>query len=358
MGARCAVPRRVLFSGQPRRRSAGTLGAPSLQNGPLDLARTDVPPFRDSPPSRPAVLPIGAVSAVLSGLDSLRNVRALAVLLGSFATSGLLLAMAQAALAKGAGWWGPIEAGAALTVAFYGGNAAGLLVMDEACGRPVRDIGDAVRGALASAHRLLAALLLLLTAGAVIAGAMVGLLWLSRLAVAGPVLGPVLFGVLVPLAVLTFGLLLLALLAVVVPLAAPSVWSGAGVGAVVHGLLLLIRQRLLAVALLMAAVGLLAAAVGAVASFVVVAGGRVLAEVAVAVVGVDVPADQLMAGLFGHGLRSQGAVGAPVAASAHGAAALVGGGVVFALGLVLPGLVYLRGACAVYLALTLGAAER
>jgi len=34
----------------------------------------------------------------------------------------------------------------------------------------------------------------------------------------------------------------------------------------------------------------------------------------------------------------------------HGAAALVGGGIVFALALVLPGLVSLRGFCAVYLA--------
>ena len=36
----------------------------------------------------------------------------------------------------------------------------------------------------------------------------------------------------------------------------------------------------------------------------------------------------------------------------HAAAALVGGGVVFALALLLPGLVYLRGTCAVYLAMT------
>ncbi len=317
-----------------------------------------MPPIREALPLRPATLPIGALSAVLAGLDSLRNGRALALLLGSFALSGLLLAMAQAALAQGAGWWGPIEAGAALTVAFYGGNAAGLLVMDEAQGRPVREIGAAVRAALTSAHRLIAVLLSLLAAGALVAGALVGLLWLSQLSIAGPVLGPVLFGALVPLAVLTFGLLLLALLAVVVPLAAPAVWSGASVAAAVRGLLHLIRRRLLVVALLMAGVGVLAAAVGALASFVVMAGGRALAEVAVAVVGVDVPVDQLMAGLFGHGLRSQGAIGAPVAATAHGAAALIGGGVVFAIGLVLPGLVYLRGACAVYLALRPGAADR
>ena len=315
-------------------------------------------PSRHSAIPRSSMLPPDALNQVLASLDSLRNLRALAMLLGTFAASGLLLAMAESSLGQSAGWWGPVQAGAALTVAFYGGNAAGLLVMDEARGLPVRDAADAVRDALATAHRLIAALLLLLAGGAAIAGVMVGLLWLSRLSVTGPVLGPALFGVTVPLAVLTFGLLLLSLLAVVVPLAAPAVWSGAGVLAVVGGLLRLIRRRLLVVALLMAAVSLLAAAVGVLVSFVVMAGGRVVAELGVAVVGVDVPVQQLMAGLFGYGLRSLGAAGAPVAATAHGGAALVGGGVVFALALVLPGLVTLRGACSVYLALSPEAAER
>jgi hypothetical protein len=58
-----------------------------------------------------------------------------------------------------------------------------------------------------------------------------------------------------------------------------------------------------------------------------------------------------MAGLFGYGLRSFGATGAPIGSTGHAAAALVGGGVVFALALVLPGLVYLRGTCSVYLAM-------
>jgi hypothetical protein len=208
-----------------------------------------------------------------------------------------------------------------------------------------------VRDALASAHRLIFALLLLLALGATIGGALVGLLWLCRSEVTGALLGPLLFGLTVPLAVLVFGGLALALLAVVVPLAAPAVWSGACALQVVRELLGLIRTRLLTVALLVGAASLLAAAVGAAASFVVMAGGRVVAELGVAIVGVDVPAQQLMGGLFGYGLRSLGAAGAPVAGSAHGAAALVGGGVVFALALVLPGLVYLRGACAVYLAL-------
>lgn len=298
-----------------------------------------------------ALDPLQVLGRILDSVDALRNLRALATLLGTFALAGLLLAMAESSLARGAGWWGPIEAGAALTVAFYGGNAAGLLVMDQARGATVREIGEALRDALATAHRLILALLMLLALGAAIGGAVVGLLWLCRADVSGALLGPLLFGLAVPLAVLVFGGLALALLAVVVPLAAPAVWSGADALDVVRELLGLVRTRLLTVALLVGAVSLLAAAIGAAASFVVMAGGRVVAELGVAVVGVEVPAQQLMGGLFGYGLRSLGAAGAPVAASAHGAAALVGGGVVFALALVLPGLVYLRGACAVYLAL-------
>ena len=312
------------------------------------------PPRHDATERRPDSTPLEALGQVLQSLDALRNGPALVMLLATFAAAGLLLAMAESSLAREAIGWGQIQAGAALTAAFYGSNAAGLLLMDEARGLLPRDPFDAIRDALLSAHRLLVALAVLLVGYALIAGAVVGLFWLSRTAVAGPVIGPLLFGLLVPFGVVAIGLMLLSLLVVVVPLAAPAVWSGATISAVVRALLRLIRRRLLVVALLMAAVALLTAAVGAFASFVVMAGGRAVAELGVAVVGVEVPAQQLMAGLFGYGLRSLGASGAPVTASAHGAAALVGGGVVFALALVLPGLVYLRGACAVYLALNEG----
>ncbi len=298
----------------------------------------------------PARNPLDALSLVLASVDALRNLRALYVLLATFAIAGLLTAMAEASLIKG-GVWGPVEAGAALFAAFYGGNAAGILVMDEARGVAEREIGDALRASLLTAHRLLLALLLVGAAYALFGAALLGLLWLCRTAVSGPVLGPMLFGLAVPIGVVGVGLAVLAMLAVVVPLAAPGVWAGTGVLTLVRQLAALVRQRLLTVALLMAAVTLLTAGVGAIVTFVVMAGGRIVAELGIAVVDVDVPAQQLMAGLFGYGLRTLGAAGAPQGSSGHVAAALVGGGVVFALALVLPGLVYLRGTCSVYLAL-------
>lgn len=295
--------------------------------------------------------PLNALALVLGSVDAVRNGRALYVLLATFAAAGLLLAMAESSLARGGGLWGPLQAGAALFVAFYGGNAAGWLMMDDVRGLPPRDVAGALRTSLLGAHRLLLVLGVLLAAYAALAAGLVGLLWLCRAAVTGTVLGPLLFGVVVPVGVLAVGLALLSLVAVIVPLAAPGVWSGAGVMSVVRRLVNLVRRRLLTVALLMAAVSLLTAGVGALVTFVVMSGGRVIAELGVSVVGVDVPAQQLMAGLFGYGLRSLGAAGAPGGSTGHAAAALVGGGVVFALALVLPGLVYLRGTCAVYLAL-------
>jgi hypothetical protein len=296
--------------------------------------------------------PLSALSLVLRSVDALRNARALFVLLGTFAIAGILVAMAEASLARDAGWWGPVQAGAALFVAFYGGNAAGILVMDDARGRPVREVPEALRASLARAHRLLLVLALWIVAYGVVAAGVWALFWLSRVAVTGAVVGPLLFGLAVPVGVVVSGLAAVTAMAVVVPLSAPAVWSGAGVGRVVAGLVRVMRRRLPMAALLAAVVSLLTAAMGALVTSVVMIGGRVVAELGVRVVGVDVPAQQLTAGLFGYGLRSLGAAGAPTGSTGHAAAALVGGGVVFAIALLLPGLVYLRGTCAAYLALT------
>ena len=96
---------------------------------------------------------------------------------------------------------------------------------------------DAVR----SAHRLLLALGIIF--------AVLALFWLIRLSVSGALVGPLLFGLSVPFGVLEVGQTAVSLVAVVVPLAAPAVWSGAGEGQVVTGLARLIPHRLLTVLL-------------------------------------------------------------------------------------------------------------
>ncbi|MDB5818176.1 MAG: hypothetical protein JWQ11_1816 [Rhizobacter sp.] len=291
---------------------------------------------------------LNALASIVSAVEATRNLQVLTLLLGVFATAGLLVAMTEASLARDALAWAIPEGAAAIMVAFYGASAAGLMLMDEARGGTSRDIEEAIGDSLAIGHRLVGVFLIVAVACAGLLAVIVGLLWLCKL----PLVGVVLFGAVTPVTVVGAGLAALALAAVVVPMTAPAIWSGRSPLSTVRQLAGFVRYRLPTAALLMGAVSLLTAGVAAIVTFVVVSGGRLVSQAAVVVLGIDVPPEQLMAGLFGHGLRSLGAAGAPVDATGYTAAALTGGGVVFALALVLPGLVYLRGACTVYLALS------
>ncbi len=298
-------------------------------------------------PAPSVARPLEALNRVLASVDAVRNGAAVYALLATFASAGLLLAMAESAFGRNAPAWGMLWGGASLTTLFYGSNATGLLLFDQARGLAPRALGVALADALATAHRLLLVLFCVAGLACALLAGLAAALWLTR----APLVGPALFGLLLPAAVVVVGVAMLASAAVLAPLAAPAIWSGHGVVAALALLGQHVRQRLLLVALLMSAVSGLAALVGALLTFAVMTGGRVVAAMAVLIAGIDLPPQTLMAGLFGHGLRSLGAAGAPAAQSAYGQAALAGGGVVFMLALVLPALVYLRGTCAVYLAL-------
>ena len=110
-------------------------------------------------------------------------------------------------------------------------------------------------------------------------------------------------------------------------------WAGASSWHSVRQLWHFTRVHLLHAAVLMIGLSAVTGLVGAGTGVVVMVGGR------------------LMAGLFGHGVHSINPQLVPREAVPHTMAALVGGGVVFALALVLPTLVYLRGVCEIYLAL-------
>ena len=290
--------------------------------------------------------PLSALARLLACVDAVRQGRALFALLFTFCAAGLLLAMAGSSLAAGSTAWAVLQGGAALFVAFYGSNTTGLLLMDHATGRPVREVADALRDALGLGHRLLA--VLLLAAGLVMA--VVALVAAALYAARLPTAGPVVFAVAVPLGVVALGMAALVMAAVVGPLAAPAIWAGCSIRQTLALLVRQARERLLLSALMVSALGALTAAVAALSTFVVMTGGRAVSAMAVLVAGVDVPPQQLMAGLFGYGLRSLAPTGVPVTQTPHGVAALVGGGLVFVLALALPGLVYLRGVCALYLA--------
>jgi hypothetical protein len=292
-------------------------------------------------------LTLQALNRVLSSLDAARNGPALYALLSTLCLTGLLLASAEAALARQESGWGMAWAALALLVAFYGVNTTGLLLMDQSQGRPVRDVRDALRDALGLAHRvLLCVLAVLILLGLLVAG-LAGLLWAARL----PAIGQALFTLTVPVGVLLLGMAALLVALLVGPLTGPAIWSGQGVRDTLALLRRQARERLPEALVLMAAVLLLTALASAAVSFVVLTGGRVLALLAIWGADIDLQPQQLMAALLGYGLRSLGASGVPLPETPMSQAAMAGGGVVAALALVLPGLVYLRGCCAVYLVL-------
>lgn len=295
-----------------------------------------------------------ALARVLASIEAVRDGRAWYLLLTVFAAGGLLLAAAQSAFAKTHWVEASIEAGVAFFVVFYGSNAAGIWTMLRVQGATDVEVLDAVHLALLRAHRLLIMVGLLAALAAAGGAALWALLWVSKLRW----IGPLVYALVVPVGVLSVGLAALAGSAVVLPLAAPAIWAGERPWAALRRLWLITRQRLVTVAVLVAAVSLITALTGVLTSFVVVLGGRVVAQLSIWITGVHVPAPLLMAGLFGHGWGSVDMRQVPPEAMQHMFAALAGGGVVFALAVVAPALVYLRGVCAVYVALSDSVAAR
>lgn len=297
---------------------------------------------------RPPISLLPALARVLTSVDAVRNLRALYLLMATFCMAGLWVASARSAVLHEQALASAMWIGLGLMTAFLGLNATGLLLMDQARGLPVRDPQDALIDALRCSPRVLLVLGASLSIAALIAAALVALLWGSR----WPWIGPPLLGLVLPVGVLLLGAALFALVAVVAPLAGPAVWAGQSSAGTLRFLQGRLRHGLPETALLVATVYLLAALLTAAVSFIVLSGSRLLAGLAILGAGIELPAQQLMAGVMGWGPRTLGATGAPLQGGNLGLAALIGGGAVFALALVLPTLIYLRGCCAVYLALT------
>ncbi len=288
-----------------------------------------------------------ALGRVLGSIDAVRDGQAWYLLLATFSAVGLGAAVAQGSVNRGETAWAIGQGAAALFAAFYGSNAVGILMMNRALGRPPKDAFDAIQDSLGVGHRVFITLALVMACFSVVIGLLLGLFWLCSL----PVVGPWLYAVVVPLTVVVLGWLMLTGIAVVGPMTGPMVWAGASSWQCFRLLWLFMRQHLLPIAVLMGGLTLVTAVLGLGVTVVVLAAGRLMAEASVTLVGVDVPPELLMAGLFGHGLHSVNLAVVPKSALPHTMAALVGGGVVFSLALVMPSLVYLRGVCEIYLSL-------
>jgi hypothetical protein len=272
-------------------------------------------------------------STLLDSIDAMRNWRAVALLLITLVIAALLTGLGTLLAGLSYAFVGLFGL-AAYAVLFYGANAVGMMLMDEAQGLPSRPIVDAVAYSLATSHRLL---LVYVSIGAMFVAALLALA-LVLVVCKIPLLGPLLYAFVFPAAVVLFGVALFALPTVVFPLSAPSVWAGASARECVSQLIAIARRRLMMVLVLMLAVTLIASMVALLIYAILFVGVSVTA-------GVSAP---ILGDIDGVGLGTMGTFGLGTT-GAHATAAGFGGGVLFAAAFTLPGLVYLRGASTVYL---------
>lgn len=280
--------------------------------------------------------------SLLDSIDAIRNWRAVLLLLATLVATALVMGLGG--LLSMVSWFFVVLfALAAYAVLFYGANAAGMMIMDEAKGYASRPAMAAIMTSLATSHRLILVFLLL---GAVyLAGFLVLAIVLFICKI--PFLGPVLYAVVFPLSVVIAGIAMFALPTVVFPLSAPSIWSGATTMQCVSQLVAIARKRLLLVLLLMIAVAFIAGIVAFLIGAILFSGAAVTTGLSVGILGGTAGMGGMVGGMMGGGMpMGMGGMGGM---GGHAAAAAIGGGILFAVAFTLPGMVYLRGACTVYL---------
>lgn len=296
-----------------------------------------------SPPRTPLMsgLSPDAFSSLFQAIGGLRNRRALLAMVGCL-FAGVLVAGVLTALA---GRMGGAFLGALLmfVAGATGVNAAGVLLMDQAKGVPLRSVSDAIVYGLMCIPKFIAlGIVLLLVALAVFI-----VLAIVFVVCKIPFLGPLMFVVVFPVSVVIAGLTLWGL-ALCLFLALPAVWEGAGIMHALAQALAIARSRLVEALLLMAVVGVLSMIVGFIVFGVLGTGLAPTMAMSASIVGGGMGGLQSVIGMAqGYGMEGSGGAGYAIAGA-------IGGGLLWALALSLVSLVYLLGLNLVYLRVTEG----
>jgi hypothetical protein len=276
-------------------------------------------------------------SSLFDSLDAMRHWRALLLLAASFVAALALWALGGRLLGA-TGWWVLLCLCAVVggVLLMWGGNAAGILMMDEVAGQPSRSVGLALRASLGATQQLVLVLL------ALALFYLIGLLALAvmLLICSVPVLGPWLYAVVFPVAAVASGIALFVLPALVFPLCVPAIWRGLDASTSLAQLWGVVKQRLPLVLTWMLVLACIASVVWTVLLAVLLLGFSMTSGVSATVLGAQ--------GLWSAGVFAAGraAGGTEMAAYAHSAA--MGSATLFAAACAVPSLVAMRGACIVY----------
>lgn len=278
--------------------------------------------------------------SLLDATSAIGNWRALVLFAASTVAAvlvfGLLVATQSAAgvlLGAVLGW----------LLAFYGVNAVGIMLMDATRDGESRTPMQAVAASLLTSHRLL---LVGLLAFAGLLALLIGvaiLLLLCKL----PVIGPLLFAVVMPLSALLLGLTLFTLAYVFYPLAASAIWSGATVMEAAGNLLAIARKRLVAVVLQEVVLMLIVFFVALILLGIVFSGLGLTTMMSAGIVGGGEGGLQSL-GIMAMGMGSMG-MGGLGGGGGYVLAGGLGTTLLLALAGIVPGLIALQGFCQIYL---------
>lgn len=278
-----------------------------------------------------------AFSSMFQCIAGLKNLRAAGAMMTCF-VAGILLA-GLLGLAGGQPSFGRAAIGAVLFFLFFftGIHSAGVLLMDQARGVPLRSVTDALVYALMCVPRTIVLVIGLVLAALAVYVVLAVLFFLCKI----PGLGYLLFAVVFPVAVVAAGLTGTALL-LGLQMALASIWDGASITRALAQTVAILRSRLVETVILLAVVAVLAGIVSALVFSVLLFGFWPAVGMAAAIVGVGEFGDltSMLPGLMSGG--------------GYALAGAIGGGVLWALALTLVFQVGLLGVNLVYLRVSEG----
>lgn len=279
-------------------------------------------------------------AGLLSAVDAVRNWRAAALMLASLLAAGLVGALAGVLGVKVHFSIGLVFFLLAFAIFFYGANATGIMLMDEAQGSESRPIFAAVLTSLSIGHRFIFVMVLVVLTYIVGALVMALVLLICKI----PVFGPLLFAFVFPVCVVISGLAVFAGYAVIGPLAGPAIWSGASTFQALSRLAAIARQRIVVVILSVLVLLFICGFVGGIIFSILLTGTMITGGMSAGIIGVSGFGLNNAMNVFN--MSGYGGGGD----SGHLAAGALGWGIVMAIAFTLPFLVYLRGCCQLYLA--------
>lgn len=293
-----------------------------------------------------------AISSLFQAIGGLRNRRALLAMAACLIGAVLIGGLSSYALGRTGGFGVLLTMLVVLVAVYTGINAAGMLLMDQARGVPLRGLVDAlVYGLLCIPKVIVLGIAFFLVALAVFIVLAI-VFFVCKI----PALGPVLFTVVFPLSVVIAGITVSGL-ALCMFLALPAIWEGATITRAIAQSLAIVRSRLVETFVLMVMVGFLSFFVGLIVFGVLFSGLFPTLGLSAAIIGGGGGMEYGggMRGGMGGGMGPLGGLmGMMSGSGGHAIAGGIGFGVLWAIAATLVSQVWLLGLNLVYLRVSEG----